>query len=194
VRAIRVALAAAALAIVPAAFVPAAFVPAAFVPAAFVPAAFVPAAFARAGGSLSGAWFFGSYQPEPKEAVLSVPQRCWQGGVDFTLTQLGKKLTGTARWIQAVGGVARPSRSETEKLTGTRTGNHVVLTGEHVVVTGAPIYAAMPGETPDPPRAVVKYDLRIDPKTGHLVGTRDGQPLWLARFKTYAATCGSPPP
>jgi hypothetical protein len=151
-------------------------------------------AAAGTGGSLSGAWFFGSYQPEPKEPVLSVPQRCWQGGVDFTLTQVGKKLTGTARWIQAVGGVARPSRSETEELKGTRTGNHVVLTGEHMVVTGAPIYAAMPGETPDPPRAVVRYDLRIDPKTGHLVGTRNGEPLWLARFKTYAATCSAPPP
>jgi hypothetical protein len=146
------------------------------------------------GGSLSGAWFFGSYSPEPKEAVLSVPQRCWQGGVDFTLTETGNRLTGQVRWIEATGGVARPPRSETERLKGTRTGNHVVLTGEHVVMTAVPPHPPMPGEVPDPPKTAVKYDLRINPKTGHLVGTRNGQPLWLARFKTYAATCGSPPP
>jgi hypothetical protein len=143
------------------------------------------------GGSLSGAWFFGTDAPEPKEAVLSVPERCWHGGVDFTLTETGKKLTGEVRWIEATGGVARPPRWETERLRGTRSGNHVVLTGEHKVVTGALIY---PATRQDPPPTTVKYDLRFDRRTGHLVGTRDGQPLWLARFKTYQVTCGGPPP
>ena len=149
---------------------------------------------AGASPSLSGAWLYGSGQPEPKEAVVSIPQRCWQGGVDFTLTETGNKVTGEARWTEAIGGVPRPSRSETEKLKGTRTGNHVVLTGKHKVVTAASPYPPMPGESPDPPEETVKYDLRLDPRTGHLVGTRNGQPLWLARFKTFAAHCGSPPP
>lgn len=154
----------------------------------------VSVAAAATGGSVSGAWLFGNYQPEPKQSVVSIAQRCWNGGVDFTLTEKGTKLTGTARWIEATGGVPRPPRDETETLTGTRDGNHVVLTGVHKVVTGASPYPAMPGETPDPPDAKVRYDLRFDPKTGHLVGTRNGQPLWLARFKTHAANCGSPPP
>jgi hypothetical protein len=157
-------------------------------------ASVVSIAAAGSGGSLSGAWLFGNYQPEPKQAVVSISQRCWNGGVDFTLTENGKKLRGEARWIEATGGVPRPARDETEKLTGTREGDHVVLTGEHVVVTAASPYPPMPGEEPDPPKATVKYDLRLDPKTGHLVGTRDGQPLWLARFKVHPANCGSPPP
>jgi hypothetical protein len=149
---------------------------------------------AGAAPSLSGAWLFGNYQPEPKQAVVSIPQRCWQGGVDFTLTENGKKLTGTVRWIEATRGVPRPSRDETEKLTGTRDGNHVVLTGRHQVVTAASPYPAGPGEAPDPPDTTVKYDLRLEARTGHLVGTRNGRPIWLARFKTYHVTCGSPPP
>jgi hypothetical protein len=144
--------------------------------------------------SLSGAWFFGDHAPEPKEAVLSIPQRCWNGGVDFTLTETGKKLTGKARWTEATGGVPRPPRDETETLTGTRDGNHVVLTGAHTVVTYPdPVRDVVEGQSDNGP-STVKYDLRVDPKTGHLVGTRDGQPLWLARFKTHQASCGSPPP
>jgi hypothetical protein len=154
----------------------------------------VSVAAAGTDGSLSGAWWFGDYQPEPKEMVISVPQRCWNGGVDFTLTEMGKRLTGKARWIEATGGVPRPPRDETETLTGTRVGNHVVLTGEHKVVTAASPYPAMPGDKPDPPKETVKYDLRLDSKTGHLVGTRNDQPLWLARFKSHPANCGSPPP
>ncbi|HLK91518.1 MAG TPA: hypothetical protein VKZ18_16620, partial [Polyangia bacterium] len=95
---------------------------------------------AGASPSLSGAWLFGNTRPEPKESVVSIPQRCWEGGVDFTLSEKGGTLTGTARWIQAASGVARPSRDETEALTGRRDGNHVVLTGKHTVVTAAPPY------------------------------------------------------
>lgn len=149
---------------------------------------------ADAAPSLSGPWLFGAYQPEPKEAVVSIPQRCWQGGVDFTLIERGKKLAGTVHWIEAASGVPRPPRDETETLIGTHDGNHIILTGKHQVVTSASPYPAMPGEPPDAPETSVKYDLRFAPKTGHLVGTRDGKPFWLARFKTTHADCGSPPP
>jgi len=144
--------------------------------------------------SLSGAWWFGDYGPEPKEAVIRVPQRCWNGGVDFTLTEAGKKVTGRARWIEATGGVPRPPRDETETLTGTRDGNHIMLAGRHKLATFPdPIRDPAQG-APENGETTVKYDLRFDPRTGHLVGSRDGRPLWLARFKTYHAECGSPPP
>jgi hypothetical protein len=84
--------------------------------AAMVALSIVPVAFAGTARSLSGAWLFGDYQPEPKDAVAAIPQRCWSGGVDFTLTERGKKLTGEVRWIAATGGVPRPPRDETERV------------------------------------------------------------------------------
>jgi len=143
---------------------------------------------------LSGAWWFGDTGPEPKQAVIRVPQRCWNGGVDFTLTETGHKVTGRARWIEATGGVPRPPREETEALTGTRDGDHIVLTGLHKVATFPdPIRDVVEG-APENGTTTVRYDLRLDPKTGHLAGTRDGRPIWLARFRTIHADCGSPPP
>lgn len=151
------------------------------------------AAQARTGEDLAGPWLFGAYGPEPKEAVVRVPQRCWAGGVDFTLSEVGKKVTGTARWIEAVGGAWRPMREETEVLTGAREGNHVVLLGQHTVVIHPDPVHRVPG-TPGGGTTTVRYDLRFDPRTRHLVGTRDGKPIWLVRFTTYHADCGPPPP
>ncbi|HTB57874.1 MAG TPA: hypothetical protein VLC06_08375 [Polyangia bacterium] len=150
--------------------------------------------FAAAAGSLSGAWLFGDDRPEPKESVVSLAPRCWNGGVDFTLAENGKKLTGEARWTEPSGGVARnSSRDESETLAGTRDGDHVVLTGRHVVVTTDFAFPSVP-DSQQTGESIIKYDLRLNRKTGHLVGTRDGQPFWLARFRTHHADCGSPPP
>ncbi len=152
-------------------------------------------AAAVATGSLSGAWLFGADAPEPKQSVVSIPQRCWNGGVDFTLSENGKKLTGKARWTEPSGGVARnSSRDETETLAGTRDGDHVVLIGRHVVVTTGYAFPSVPDGSQDNAQTIVKYDLRFDHQTGHLVGRRAGQPFWLARFKTHHADCGSSPP
>ena len=85
-------------------------------------------------------------------------------------------------------------RDESETLTGTRDGDHVVLRGHHVVVTTGLAYPSVPDGSQESAKTIVKYDLRRDPKTGHLVGTRAGQPFWLARFKLHHANCGSPPP
>jgi hypothetical protein len=145
--------------------------------------------------SLSGAWWFGDYGPEPRERVISVPQRCWSGGVDFSLKESGARLTGSARWIAPTQGVPPTvERDETESLSGQREGDHVRLTGQHKVVLLRMAYPSVPGDAPSTTVTPIKYDLRIDRKTGHLVGTRDGQPLWLARFKVRAEPCGSPPP
>jgi hypothetical protein len=148
-----------------------------------------------AAGSLSGVWLFGDDAPEPTQAVVSIPQRCWSGGVDFTLAESGNKLTGTARWSEPAGGVARNSaRDESETLTGTREGDHVVLRGHHVVVTTGLAYPSVPDGSQESAKTIIKYDLRLDPKTGHLVGTRAGRPFWLARFKMRHADCGGSPP
>src|SRR5262245_37007667 len=91
---------------------------------------------ARAAGpaSLSGAWLYGS-GPEPKQAVVAVPPRCWHGGVDFTLDDDGKTVTGTVRWLRAVGGAVPASEhQESERLIGTRDGDRLLLTGQHRTV------------------------------------------------------------
>jgi hypothetical protein len=144
---------------------------------------------------LSGPWWFGNYRPEPKEAVISVSQRCWSGGVDFALKENGSRLTGNARWIAATQGVAPTiQRDETESLTGQRAGDRVTLIGHHKVIEQRIAYPSVAGGAPAPTVTNIKYDLKVDPKTGHLVGTRDGQPFWLARFKVHMAPCGAPPP
>jgi hypothetical protein len=151
-------------------------------------------ALAGAPGSLSGAWLFGAEGPEPKASVVSIPERCWNGGVDFTLNDNGKRLTGTGRWTEPTGGVPRPARDETETLTGTREGDHVLLTGRHKIVAYGEAFPSLLNGEQQNAETTVKYDLRLDAKTGHLVGTRDGRPFWLARFRTHRANCGSPPP
>jgi hypothetical protein len=69
-----------------------------------------------------------------------------------------------------------------------------VLTGRHVAVTTGYAFPSVPDGSQETGQTIIKYDLRLNPKTGHLVGTRDGQPFWLARFKTRHADCGSSPP
>jgi hypothetical protein len=104
-------------------------------------------------------------------------------------------VTGSARWTEPSGGVARnSSRDESETLAGTRDGDRVVLTGRHVVVTTGYAFPSVPDGSRDDAKTIIRYDLRINRKTGHLVGTRDGQSFWLARFRTHHAVCGSPPP
>ena len=147
--------------------------------------------------SLSGSWLFGADRSEPKEAVVVVAQRCWNADVAVRLTEAGGKLTGSITWIPATQGVA-PShhRDETERLSGTHVGDRVRLTGDHRVTetTFALPYHSMPAGPPTTTVTRVRYDLRLDGKTGHLVGTRDGQPFWLAPIKVRPTACGAPPP
>jgi hypothetical protein len=133
--------------------------------------------------SLSGAWWFGDYEPEPRKSVIEVPDRCEKkDDVNFTLKDRGKTLTGEARWIEVTPGMPRSECVEAETLSGTRDGDHIVLTGQHKIVTCFDPRRNHGDSTSKEGKQVVKYDLRFDPKTGHLVGTRDGKPLWLARF------------
>jgi hypothetical protein len=145
--------------------------------------------------SLSGAWLYGDFQPEPRAAVVRLPPRCWSGGVDFTLADRGKKLTATVHWVAATQGMPPTSyHDESETLTGTHEGDHVLLTGEHVVASMPYAYPSEPGGPLSKTKTAVRYDLHIDQRNGHLVGERDGQPFWLARFTRRPGACGSPPP
>jgi hypothetical protein len=147
--------------------------------------------------SLSGAWLFGEMRPEPREPVVAVPPRCWRGGVDFKLEDGGEKITGAVSWIPATGGVVPVSRHlETETLAGTRVGDRLTLTGEHRVVEVrlAPPPVPVPKGPSTTVATPVRYELRLDRRSGHLVGTRNGQPFWLARFRVLAGPCPPPPP
>jgi hypothetical protein len=165
-----------------------------FLAGAVLLAAGVLAAPAR---TLSGNWLFGADGPEPKAGVVVVPPRCWNADVAVRLVDSDGKLTGTITWIPAMQGVppAR-GRNESERLTGTRVGDQVRMTGEHRVTetTFALAYHSMPAGPPTTTITRVRYELRVDGKTGHLVGTRDGRPFWLAPVKVRPGHCGSPPP
>jgi hypothetical protein len=140
--------------------------------------------------SLSGSWLYGAGRPEPKEAVVVVA-RCWNADVAVRLVESAGKVTGTITWIPvAQGAVPTHRREESERLTGTRVGDRVTLTGEHRVVEVL-AYPAMPA---NPTATSVRYALRVDRRTGHLVGTRDGQPFWLAPIKIRPTVCGPGPP
>ena len=91
-------------------------------------------AFAGAPGSLSGAWLFGDDGPEPKAAVVSIPQRCWNGGVDFTLSENWKEADRDGALDRAVGrrGAELVARRDRRRWPGRAHGDHVVLTGHHV--------------------------------------------------------------
>jgi len=145
--------------------------------------------------ALAGAWLFGDHAPEPKDAVVTIPQRCYGGGVDFTLREAGVKLTGDVHWTPPTQGVPPSAyEDESETLAGSREGDHVVLVGKHRSARMAYAYPSVAGGPLQTTITTVKYDLRRDPRTGHLVGTRDGRRFWLARFRVRHALCGPPPP
>ncbi len=154
-------------------------------------------ALAAPARSLSGNWLFGADGPEPKAAIVVVPPRCWNADIAVRLADSDGKLTGTITWIRAAQG-APPThgRDESERLTGTRVGDRVRMTGEHRVTetTFTLPYRSMPAGPPTTTVTRVRYELRVDGKTGHLVGTRDGQPFWLAPVKVRPGHCGAPPP
>jgi hypothetical protein len=147
--------------------------------------------------SLTGSWMFGADRPEPQEAVVVVAQRCWNADVAVRLVEKAGRVTGTITWIPAAQGVV-PShrRDESERLTGARVGDAITLTGEHrIVETGFTLaYRDMPAGGPTSTVTRVRYELHVDRKSGHLVGTRDGRPFWLAPIKVRPAHCGAPPP
>jgi hypothetical protein len=83
---------------------------------------------------------------------------------------------------------------EHEDLTGTVEGAAITLTGEHVRRSALPF----PRGAPQEPAQPVRYDLRWDAGSGHLVGARNGQAFWAARpgpqEPSNPARCGPPPP
>ena len=145
--------------------------------------------------SLSGNWLFGADGPKPKAAVVVVPPRCWNADIAVRLADGDGKLTGTITWIRAAQGVPPAHRrDESERLTGTRVGDRVRMTGEHRVTetTFNLPYRSMPAGPPTTTVTHVRYELRVDGKTGHLVGTRDGRPFWWRRSRCVPATAARP--
>lgn len=81
-----------------------------------------------------------------------------------------------------VTGIA-PPESERESATGIWSGNEIHLAGRsHVRVDG--VWRDVP----------VGYELRVEPGTGHLVGTRNGAPIHLAPTIIQGPDCSHEPP
>jgi hypothetical protein len=102
---------------------------------------------------LSGSWTFGS-TAEPAAGPVTV--RC----IGYAATTLDLRQTGTA--VTGTEAVCMGPCRLTERLTGMRGPSHLDLTGTA-------------------PEGNVTYSLDLVASTGHLVGTRNGQPYWAAR-------------
>jgi hypothetical protein len=107
---------------------------------------------------LSGPWTFGS-SAEPTISTVTV-SCIGYAATTLDLQQTGNTVTGT---VTACMGACRL----TERLTGTRSQFHLDLTG-----------TASSGSATD---GNVTYSLDLSPQTGHLSGTRNGQPYWAVR-------------
>jgi hypothetical protein len=140
-------------------------------------------------GNLNGTWTVYTVSD-----VAAGPQpRCTNGNILITETwnfvQQGNTLTDDYVYLSP-GGAYRCDQY-TEHTTGTVDNGRVVLNGNagrKDVCSGA---SAAPSSLP------MAYDLRFNAATGHLEGTRNGQPVWLApvRFPTNEwQECGPPRP
>jgi hypothetical protein len=119
--------------------------------------------------NVSGAWVFGDANEPPTGPVVTCnPFRLWN------LTQDGTNVKGS---VEACIG---PCAAFTEEVTGTNVGGTLQLSGEAA-------------ESPSAQHTPVRYTLRFDAASQHLVGTRNGQPFWAAPFIQQTTSCGPRP-
>jgi hypothetical protein len=119
--------------------------------------------------SVSGSWVFGDANEPPAGPVVACnPFRLWN------LTQDGTNVKGSV--LACIG----PCAAFTEEVTGTNVDGLLQLSGEAA-------------ESPSAQHVPVRYTLRFDAASQHLVGTRNGQPFWAAPFIQQATGCGPRP-
>lgn len=117
---------------------------------------------------LSGQWVYGTAQePSPGPVLGCYPSSLWN------LTQQGATLSGGMTTCVGPCGYAH------EDFMGTNHDGTVSIT--------AKVY-----QQPDVPPATASYSLAFDPRTQHLVGTRNGEPFWAAPF-VQKTDCGPAP-
>ena len=85
-----------------------------------------------------------------------------------------------------------------EHSTGSFDGTRLLASGSFDTGYSATMFVTRANATPPPggTHTPVEYDLRLDAKSGHLVGTRNGKPFWAARvsFVPRKTPCPPPPP
>ena len=153
--------------------------------------------------NLGGSWLYN--QPTaPGDTAVPNPSEAAAGALAFcagrhlyawhwALTQFGDQVTGTVVY-DSPGGVMQ-NFGLTETVTGTLTGNSLILNGTYTPNVFPPTTTA---PTPTP----VTYYLTYNAQTQHLVGSRNGKPYWSAPFvmpddpnaPASARDCGLPVP
>lgn len=141
---------------------------------------------------LDGNWTFGAGTPEPAERTVVIPHPCWEPSVTMFVQQRGADVLAEISWNSTPRRSSPSHVLEGEHLTGKLEGDHLVLTGEHRRTTMGPRGPELPGDAET--HLPVRYDLRYQPKSGHLVGTRNGQPFWAAHMRYKLRKCGPQPP
>lgn len=141
---------------------------------------------------LSGRWIAVYPGTEPEPGPIHRTDPCY-GGIRFLVLQQKDDRVEARLYNQdpASGAERRSHTLLSEETEGTIRGRHLKLSGEHVVTTE---YVDQPEISRD--RQPVSYDLELDAKTLHLVGTRDGKPIRLAplALEPLEGDCGDPPP
>ena len=150
-------------------------------------------------GPLTGQWLFGSAN-EPHRGPTTLEQPCYGATNVWSLAQSGDAVTLDYSVPQPPhGAVMAYEPYSGEHDTGTFDGVHLLARGSFD--TGYTRNGwAMPGGGGTPPpggtHTPVEYDLRLDGRTGHLVGTRSGMNFWAVRvtFVPRKVPCPPPPP
>ena len=152
-------------------------------------------------GPLTGEWLFGSTN-EPKSGPTTLEQPCFGASNVMRIAQSADRVTIDYAVPQPPHGavfVYEPYAGEHAR--GTFDGVHLVANGSFD--TGyTPNGWALRNDanaTPPPDRGThtpVDYELRLDAKSGHLVGTRTGATFWAVRvsFVPRRFPCPPPPP
>lgn len=158
----------------------------------------VPGAPVAEADSLTGLWVKvledvpGLKLPPAKSGPVEWVLGCARGYEVMLLRVDGDRVVVKWAYKEPASGVMRPDwYEEAGRAEGSLHDGTVRLEGAHVRVHG----------WTDRPETKVKclpvqYELELDPDSGHLIGTRNNQPLRLAPLVVRArtASCGDPPP
>lgn len=139
---------------------------------------------------LSGRWI--PIPPDAAPGTVVRPTVCYEGIQFLVLQQTGDRVSTMLVYRGSEGGAERREWSTVKETTdGTYRKHHLRLTGEHVIESGT-----VDSDRIERKRTPVEYDLTLDPKSMHLVGTRAGHPHRLAPLELRARPegCGDPPP
>ena len=140
-------------------------------------------------GNISGRWI---EVADPETSVVRRPIPCWDKLEFLVIVQEDERLRALVAHKEAAMGMEpRSWMAWSEETVGTLDQGHVVLEGARVT-RGGRVDSTESWRRFEP----VTYELRFEPTTTQLVGTRNGNPLRLAPLflEPMPEDCGDGPP